>query len=154
MESTAGKWCGTVMGMEEFYPMPMFVNLEVSDLATSVAWYRDALGFRVVFESATVGGTMAHIRREKYQDLLLFPARFEEGGLLGQGVVIQFQAGEESVAEIAARARAADSKLVEGPVERPWNVRDVTIADPDGYRLRFSEVVDMEKRFNEVVNGG
>lgn len=142
------------MSMEEFYPMPMFVNLEVSDLATSVAWYRDALGFRVVFESATTGGTMAHLRREKYQDLLLFPARAEHGGLLGQGVVIQFQAGEESVVEIAARARVAGSKLVEGPVERPWNARDVTIADPDGYRLRFSEVVDIDRRFDDVVGNG
>jgi len=136
--------------MEEFYPMPMFVNLEVSDPEAAVAWYCAVLDFRVVFESPTVGGTMAHLRREKYQDVLLFPAQRQREQLTDPGLTIQFQAGEKRVAEIAVQAAAAGAP-VEGPIERPWNVRDVTIIDPDGYRLRFSEVVDSDKRFDEVV---
>jgi len=70
--------------MEDFYPMPMFINLEVADLPASVDWYQRALGFRVVFEGPPGEPPMAHLRRDRYQDLLLFPAP-------GEGVPIQFQ---------------------------------------------------------------
>ena len=77
--------------MEDFYPMPMFINLEVADLPASVDWYQRALGFRVVFEGPPGGPSMAHLRRDRYQDLLLFPAPGEGLGQPGQGVTIQFQ---------------------------------------------------------------
>jgi len=57
--------------MDEFYPMPMFINLEVKDLPASVAWYQDALGFRLLFSDPPGEPAMAHLRRDRYQDLLL-----------------------------------------------------------------------------------
>jgi predicted enzyme related to lactoylglutathione lyase len=39
---------------------------------------------------------------------------------------------------LAERARTAGANILEGPIDRPWNARDVTIADPDGYRLNFT----------------
>jgi catechol 2,3-dioxygenase-like lactoylglutathione lyase family enzyme len=137
--------------MEDFYPMPMFINLEVADLPASVDWYQRALGFRVVSEGPPGGPPMAHLRRDRYQDLLLFPAPREGLRQPGQGVTIQFQAGAAAVEEIARQARAAGTERVEGPVTRPWNVRDVTVYDLDGYRLRFSEPIDMGKGFDEVM---
>ena len=133
--------------MEDFYPMPMFINLEVSNLDISVEWYQQALGFRVVY---SVPG-LVHLRRARYQDVLLFP--FESGGLdsPGRGIVIQLQAGEVSVDEIAENARQSTATSVEGPLDRPWNVREVTVQDPDGYRLRFSEPIDTNLSFNEVM---
>lgn len=65
--------------------------------------------------------------------------------------MINFLPGEVSVLTIAERARAAGSPEVEGPIERPWNVREVTITDLDGYRIRFSEPIDMNKTFDEVI---
>ena len=137
--------------MEDFYPMPMFIHLEVADLPASVDWYQRALGFRVVFEGPPGGPSMAHLRRDRYQDLLLFPAPSGGLGQPGQGVTIQFQAGAAAVEEIARQVRAAGTERVEGPVARPWNVRDVTVYDLDGYRLRFSEPMDMGKGFDEVM---
>jgi catechol 2,3-dioxygenase-like lactoylglutathione lyase family enzyme len=137
--------------MEDFYPMPMFINLEVADLPASVDWYQRALGFRVVFEGPPGGPSMAHLRRDRYQDLLLFPAPSEGLRQPGGGVTLQFQAGAAAVEEIARQARAAGTERVEGPVTRPWNVRDVTVYDLDGYRLRFSEPIDMGKGFDEVM---
>lgn len=137
--------------MDEFYPMPMFINLEVKDLPASVTWYQDALGFRILFSGPPGEPAMAHLRRDRYQDLLLFPAKTSRRGKPGIRVLIQFQAGEISVEEIAAQARSAGTLQVEGPVERPWNVGDVTIHDPDGFRLRFSELLDAGKSFEEVV---
>ena len=133
--------------MEDFYPMPMFINLEVSNLDLSAEWYQQALGFRVVYR---VPG-LVHLRRDRYQDVLLFPS--ESGGMdsPGKGVVIQLQAGEVSVDEIADKTRQVGSTDVIGPLERPWNVREVTVRDPDGYRLRFSEPIDTNLSFNEVM---
>jgi catechol 2,3-dioxygenase-like lactoylglutathione lyase family enzyme len=133
--------------MEDFYPMPMFVNLEVSNLDLSAEWYQQALGFRLVY---CVPG-LVHLRRDRYQDVLLFPS--ESGGMdsPGKGVVIQLQAGEVSVDEIAEKARQTGSTEVVGPLEQPWNVREVTARDPDGYRLRFSEPIDTNLSFNEVM---
>jgi catechol 2,3-dioxygenase-like lactoylglutathione lyase family enzyme len=137
--------------MEDFYPMPMFINLEVADLPASVDWYQRALGFRVVFEGPPGGPSIAHLRRDRYQDLLLLPAQGEGLRQPGEGVTIQFQAGAATVEEIAHQARAAGTERVEGPVTRPWNVRDVTVYDLDGYRLRFSEPIDIGKGFDEVM---
>jgi len=30
------------------------------------------------------------------------------------------------------------ARTFEGPVDRPWNTRNVVVRDPDGYRLVFS----------------
>ena len=80
---------------------------------------------------------MVHLRREPYQDLLLFPTQTEGLCQPGVGVMIQFQTGDEGVEETTRRARAGRACQVEVPVERPWDVRGVAARDPDGYRLRF-----------------
>lgn len=82
--------------MEEFYPMPMFVNLDVADLASSAEWYQKVLGFRVVFSGPPSNPTMIHLRREQYQDLLLHAPFSKSEAALGQGVLIQFQAGSST----------------------------------------------------------
>jgi catechol 2,3-dioxygenase-like lactoylglutathione lyase family enzyme len=136
---------------EEFYPMPMFVTLEVRDLSLSAEWYQRALGFRVVYSGPPGAFTLVHLRRERYQDILLVPTQENDPSQRGAGVTIQFQAGGVGVDEIARGAQAAGAVDVEGPVERPWNVRDVTLYDPDGYRLCFSEPVDMTRGFEDVM---
>ena len=57
------------------------------------------------------------------------------------------------VDELASRARAAGANVLEGPIDRPWNARDVTIADPDGYRLNFTGPSSNAARmsFDEVM---
>jgi predicted lactoylglutathione lyase len=129
----------------------MFVNLEVSDLSSSAEWYQKVLGFQVVFSGPPDNPTMVHLRRERYQDLLLQASRQEIGDNPGQGVLIQFQAGGTTVDEMARQAHSLGIQGIEGPIERPWNVRDVTLSDLDGYRLRFSEAINQELSFDEVM---
>ena len=137
--------------LEDFYPMPMFINLEVTDLSLSAEWYQQALGFRIVYSGPPGASTLIYLRRERYQDILLIPVQGSSLSQCGRGVTIQFQAGGVGVEEIARQARAVGAVDVERPVERPWNVRDVTICDPDGYRLRFSEPVDTTRSFEDVM---
>jgi catechol 2,3-dioxygenase-like lactoylglutathione lyase family enzyme len=125
--------------MAEIQPVPMSVGLEVSDVQASVAWYQAALGFNVLYMTQGLTATLAHLRREQHQELLLY--RAAPGGLEkpGQGVTLEFQAGGATLDEIACRARGAGEYPVVGPDDLAWNTRELTVYDPDGYRLRFIE---------------
>ncbi|WP_208012815.1 hypothetical protein [Nesterenkonia salmonea] len=62
------------------YPMPMFINLVVNDLAAAEALYAKA-GFVTL---ATIPGpdglpSLVHLRREKYQDILMMKGTPERG---------------------------------------------------------------------------
>jgi uncharacterized glyoxalase superfamily protein PhnB len=120
----------------DVYVMPMFATLEEPDLEAAIAWYDAALGFSAMFVARGPDGrpTLAHLRRARYQDLLLVP-----GGAAGERerIGISLRADGDP-AELAARARAAAScgaSAVEGPLDTPWNSTDVRITDPGGHRL-------------------
>ena len=138
--------------MEEFYPMPMFVGLLVRDVAASAEWYRDALGFRSVYALAGDNDTqiMNHLRLGRYQDLMLISQPQSLGkAAKGQGVVINLTI-EKDIDGLAQRAKSVGAR-VEGPAETGWNTREVTVSDPDGYVLTFSQVVDADRAFSDVM---
>lgn len=122
------------------YPMPSFTTLVVADIAASDRFYCEALGFVRVIAMPGPGGipALVHVRWRRYADLLLFPDR--EGTLAGKvkgvGFALNFMA--DDVVALAARAREHGVPIVEGPIDRPWNACQLTIDDPDGYRLVFN----------------
>ena len=140
----------------QIYPMPSFPMVLVSDLARSSSWYQEVLGFADVFTMRMGDGTpvIAHLRWCMFADLLLTPARTPLGAQPGSGITLNF--ATPSADEVADRARAAGATIISGPMDRPWNARDVTIADPDGYRLNFTAPLGDEKTrlasFDEIVN--
>jgi uncharacterized glyoxalase superfamily protein PhnB len=125
----------------EIYVMPAYPTLQVSDLVASERWYREALGFGHIVTMPGPDGRplLAHLRWARYADLLLAPEREAPAGPRGVGVTLGFTVAEGTVDALAERARAAGATIVAGPVDRPWNVRELTVADPDGYRLTFSQ---------------
>lgn len=143
---------------EEIYPMPFFVNLIVSDLEASSKFYQETLGFKHIF---TMPGpdnkpSLVHLRWSKYADLLLSLPR--DGKPVpeprGAGVALSFQMLERfdgSVDALAGQAKAGGANITSGPLDRPWNVRELTILDPDGYRLMFTARLITNFGFNEVV---
>ena len=138
----------------EIYPMPSFPVLNVTDLAASARWYQEALGFQHIFTMAGPGDVplLVHLRWVKYADLLL-GARPVAPGPRGTGVVLTFSAylAERTVDAIAARAAAAGAHIVAPPAQMPWNSRECTIQDPDGYQLTFSEPVNIHRAFDDVL---
>ena len=143
---------------EEIYPMPAFPTLSVSNLEASKRFYVDWLGFQPVYSIPGPDGRAAveHLRFARYADLLL--AQEPSGSELataprGRGVRLTFSLplANRSAGELADRARGLGA-LVEGPVERPWNVREVVVADPDGYVLAFTEPLDVTKTMVEVLD--
>jgi catechol 2,3-dioxygenase-like lactoylglutathione lyase family enzyme len=132
--------------------------LTVSDLEASSKFYQDALGFKHIFTMPGPGGQpgLVHLRWVKYADLLITCSR--DGKELpeprGAGVALSFQMFDRfggSVDALAEQARKMGASIVSGPIDQPWNVRELTILDPDGYRLVFSASLNIGLGFDEVL---
>ena len=143
---------------EEIYPMPFFVNLTVSALEASSKFYQETLGFKHIFTMPGPGGkpSLVHLRWSKYADLLLSLPR--DGKAVpeprGTGVSLSFQMLERfegSVDALAEQAQASGANIGSGPLDQPWNVRELTILDPDGYQLVFTAPLNTNLGFDEVV---
>jgi catechol 2,3-dioxygenase-like lactoylglutathione lyase family enzyme len=135
----------------EIYPMPLFPLLQVSDLDASARFYQQALGFDNIFSMPG----LAHLRWVKYADLLLAGPRDGQAVSLprGAGVALNFNLFDRfngDLHALAAQARAYGA-AVTGPVDQPWNVRELTILDPDGYRLIFVTPIDLTAKFEDVI---
>jgi catechol 2,3-dioxygenase-like lactoylglutathione lyase family enzyme len=143
---------------EEIYPMPFFVQLIVRDPEASSKFYQEKLGFKHIFTMPGPGGKpmLVHLRWTKYADLLLSAPR--DGKPVpaprGAGVSLSFQMPDylaRSVDALAERAKAGGANITSGPLDQPWNVRELTILDPDGYQLVFTAPLNTNLRFEEVV---
>lgn len=125
------------------YPMPMFATFQVTDLAAAEAFY-NAAGF---VSLATVPGpdggpAVIHLRRMKYQDILIVPGEPRRGS-----ATVSFLAGGQDLAALATALRAAlpDGARVEGPADTPWFTSDLTIDDPDGNRIILTAQREAER---------
>jgi len=124
----------------EIYPMPAFPTLVVRDIEASSRWYQEALGFRHIFTIPGPGGgpLLVHLRWIKYGDLLLRKAMGPpDDRPKGLGVTLSFAVAEGRVDDVAERARRYGARLETEPRNQPWNVRDFSIRDPDGFLLTF-----------------
>ncbi|NJN39031.1 MAG: VOC family protein [Acaryochloridaceae cyanobacterium CSU_3_4] len=139
------------MIQEEFYPMPLFVRVLVGDVAVAAQWYAEALGFRSVYTLPAADGTqlMNHIRLERYQDLILMSQPSDSLMLHDHGLVINFSYSGNLQA-LAERA-SATGVTVTGPIPTTYNTYEVTIIDPHGYPLIFSQILNRDRSFAEVM---
>ena len=123
----------------EFYPMPSFPALSVKDADASSRWYQTALGFQHIFTMPGPGGGtgLVHLRWAKYADLLL-RAGPPIAGTKGIGITLNYAVADGGLDALAERAKKAGAMFVAEPGDRPWNARDFTVADPDGFALTFT----------------
>ena len=131
------------------YGMPMFATLQARDLAATVSWYTEGLGFINLFTMPGPDGAplLVHLRRWQFQDLLVRPARgpAAPGDRPARGPVtpgstcqLSFAAVYGELDALAERARAHAAGQVDGPADTPWNTRDLTATDPDGQVVVFT----------------
>lgn len=131
--------------------------LVAQDLETSSSFYQNALGFIHIFTMPGPDGqpALVHLRWVKYADLLLTGSRGgeESTGPKGVGVSLNFAIFDRFDGDTDAFAKQAreNGANVVGPVNQPWNVREVTVLDPDGYQLIFTVPIDINLSFNEVI---
>lgn len=134
--------------------MPSFPTLAVHDLATSTLWYRDMLNFELVFEMPGPTGSpvLSHLRWAKYADLLLVPDSNPTTVKKGAGVTLSFAMGERPIDDFSNDVIKKVATKTIGPVDQPWNAREFTVLDPDGYRLTFTQPINMSLSMDAVVD--
>ncbi len=138
------------MSTPETYPMPLFVTLEVADMVASQRWY-EAIGFTTVFampgpDSALV---FAHMRWIRYADVLLRPTSTSQGAR-GRGMTLNFMV-EHDIDALAVRAKNIGATFFNDIGDRPWNARDFTLLDPDGFALTFTFGPLKQREFEAVM---
>lgn len=116
------------------------VSLTVKDLEASAAWYSNALGFKVEQRHERNGKVQAiHLSAGKIRVLL----NQEDGAkgwdrVKGQGMSIYITT-QQSIDDIADRAKSNGAKLDVEPTDMPWGVRMISLHDPDGFKLVFAK---------------
>ncbi|GAA1368533.1 VOC family protein [Catellatospora chokoriensis] len=120
----------------DIYPMPAFVKFEATDLAATARWY-EAAGFVVLAAMPGPDGRtmLVHLRRQRYQDILLVPA----GGAPTGGGRITMAAGGDDLARRAREVATAGGGSAQGPAPTPWYSDDLVLTDPDGNVVVLTE---------------
>ena len=117
----------------DIYGMPAFVSFAVRDIEAARDWYTRGLDFIDLFSVPGPTGVplLVHLRRWRFQDILLRPADGEV--VPGTTVTLSIAAVVGELDALADRARRHGGGEVEGPADTPWNTRD-----PDGNVVIFT----------------
>jgi uncharacterized glyoxalase superfamily protein PhnB len=113
-------------------------SLTVSDVRTSLAWYRDVLGFTIAREFERDGVLRAVSLSAGTAQILLSQDDGAKGSdrAKGQGISLMLTTSE-NVDEIATRAKSAGAALDSEPADA-FGRRAFRLRDPDGFRLTIS----------------
>lgn len=140
----------------DIYPMPLFIKLIVNNVKNSCLWYEEVLGFQKIFTMKNLDDelSLAHIRLSKHQDLLLskqVPEFLPSFNKRGQGVIIYINLFDQSIESLVKKLTSKGTVIISELENKPWNTREFIIQDPDGYQIAFSQVIDPDKNFSEVL---
>lgn len=118
----------------DIYGMPAFATLTVSDLAASRAWYA-SLGFveLAVMPPGQAEPYLVHLRRYRYQDLLLVPGEPDLVGGDAARISFAHTGPLEELDDVAGRLSDLGVGRVDGPARTPWYAIELVAHDPDGH---------------------
>lgn len=116
-----------------------YVILYASDLAASIAFYRDVVGLAVKFQEAgyaefVTDGTKFALYEKRRADWLVNAETSP-----GPAAEVVFTVPDADAE--AARVEALGVRVLNGPADRPWGHRTVHIADPDGFVVEFAQEI-------------
>jgi uncharacterized glyoxalase superfamily protein PhnB len=108
----------------------------VTDVARSVAWYRDVLGFVVADEWRVQGELRGAEMRAGAVALYLGQDDWKKGRdrVKGEGVRL-YCTTRQDIDAVAERVKAAGGVLSHEPQTQPWGERDFGLMDPDGFKI-------------------
>ena len=117
-------------------PIPAVVSamtLFTEDLAAAIAFYRAFLHADPVWGDPVssvfkVGETMVNLLQTSAVAELIAPAQMATPGIRAVYMLTVADVDAE-----AARLAAAGLALLNGPVDRPWGIRTLSLADPSGH---------------------
>lgn len=123
---------------ERVYGMPMFPTLPTADLTASVEFWTRGLGFVELF---SIPGRLVHLRRWRFQDVLLVPGEPPAApppGTLSVACVLR------QLDEVATACEALRPGCTAGPERRPWNSVDLHVVTPERARVVFTAALPLD----------
>jgi uncharacterized glyoxalase superfamily protein PhnB len=124
---------------ESFRARNLRVSLTVKDLAKSVRWYTEVIGFTEGLRYDR-DGTLAGIGLKAGDTSIYISQDDGKKGterVVGLGFSMTFTTAQ-NVDEVAARIKRAGGTLDAEPADMPWGARLFRLTDPDGYRITIS----------------
>jgi uncharacterized glyoxalase superfamily protein PhnB len=115
-------------------------SFTVDDLGKSVAWYRDVLGFEVEEEWKSDSGELRGVSLKAGDvSFMIGQDDWKKGRdrRKGEGFRI-FCETSKDVDAIARRIVAKGGRLDQGPTDQPWGMRDISMTDPDGFKITIA----------------
>lgn len=110
-------------------------RLPVADVERSVAYYQEALGFRLAWQTAD--GQLSALASGAVEVLLLIPWGGDEPPPAQSAYVYV-----EDPDALCAEYEAAGATIVEPVATRPHGMRDFIVSDPDGHRFVLGRADD------------
>jgi catechol 2,3-dioxygenase-like lactoylglutathione lyase family enzyme len=111
----------------------------VNDVERSLGWYRDILGC-IVKERWEQGGRLQGVQMLAGTVCFYLGQDDWKKGRdrrKGEGFRMYCTTGQH-VDQIAATIKARGGVLDQEPTDQPWGVRDLTLSDPDGFKITIA----------------
>jgi uncharacterized glyoxalase superfamily protein PhnB len=124
---------------EPFRASELGASLTVNDIDSSLAWYRDVLGFGVERRHEREGKLFAVSLRAGDVRILIGQDDGARGWdrVKGEGFSLQLTT-DQDIDRIAQRIKELGGTLETEPVDTPWGAQIFRVRDPDGFKLVFS----------------
>ncbi len=114
-------------------------TLTVNDVATSLAWYRDVVGFTVADEMRHEGELAGAVLKAGEVEFLLGQDDFAKGRDRPKGVGFRLYCTTgQDIDRLAANIVARGGELAHEPTDQPSGARDFAVVDPDGFVISIS----------------
>ena len=124
---------------QSFRSRSLSASLTVKDVAKSLAWYRDVVGF-TVDQQYERDGKVASVALKAGDTRILINQDDGAKGwdrVKGEGFSLMFTTVQD-IDQIAKRIRDMGGTLDSEPADMPWGVRMFRLRDPDGFKLAIS----------------
>jgi len=111
----------------------------VPDIERGISFFRDILGFQIPFRQ----GTYAYVHRETV-GFRLFEAPEKDvvpSGTRRCAYYVDVRDVDRLYAELKPKLETLPAGDVRGPVDQPWNQRELLVLAPDGNLIAFGQAI-------------
>ncbi|MCF8528719.1 MAG: VOC family protein [Aquiluna sp.] len=116
------------------------ITLYCKDLGASIEFYRELMELEIVYQDAGscvfgLGGTVLNLIPTKSAPELVSPMLIADTSAASSSL---FTIQVPEVDLLAEKLTSKGVTILNGPMDRSWGIRTLTIADPSGYTWEFS----------------
>jgi uncharacterized glyoxalase superfamily protein PhnB len=114
-------------------------SLTVNDLARSIHWYRDIVGFHLAEEWKAEGKVVGAELRAGAMVVMINQDDFSKGRDRKKGEAFRiYFSTRQDVDQLAREIKARGGVLAAEPADTPWGSREFTLVDPDGFKFTIA----------------